>query len=166
MCVVAAMIIREETANDRPQISEVVQAAFGRMAEAHLVEQLRAEGDSTIALIAVEQARIIGHVMLSNVTAPFKALGLGPVSVRPDHQRSGVGSALIREALRQARQGGWDAVFVLGDPRFYRRFGFDPEPAGGFTCLYAGPHFMVLFMSNALPRTGTIAYASAFAALP
>jgi len=160
------MIIREEATNDRPQISEVVRAAFGRMAEAHLVEQLRAEGDSTIGLVAVEQARIIGHVMLSNMTAPFKALGLGPVSVRPDRQRSGVGSALIQEALRQARQGGWDAVFVLGDPRFYRRFGFDPEPTGGFTCLYAGPHFMVLFMSNDLPRTGTIAYASAFAALP
>ena len=160
------MIIREEAPNDRPQISDVVQAAFGRTAEAHLVEQLRAEGDSIIAQVAVEQARIIGHAMLSNMTAPFRALGLGPVSVRPDRQRSGIGSALIREALRQARQEGWDAVFVLGDPGFYRRFGFDPELAGEFTCLYAGPHLMVLFMSNDLPRTGTIDYASAFAALP
>jgi putative acetyltransferase len=129
-----------------------------------LVEQLRARGDSIIALVAVEQARIIGHAMLSNMTAPFRALGLGPVSVRPDRQRSGVGSALIREALRQARQEGWDAVFVLGDPRFYRRFGFDPELAGEYTCLYAGPHLMVLCMSNDLPRTGTIDYASAFSA--
>jgi putative acetyltransferase len=99
------------------------------------------------------------------MTAPFKALGLGPVSVRPDRQRSGVGSALIREALRQARQEGWDAVFVLGDPNFYRRFGFDPGSADDFTCVYAGPHLMVLFMSNDLPRSGTIDYASAFAAL-
>ena len=104
------------------------------MAEAHLVEQLRAEGDSVNALVAVEQTQIIGHVMLSNMAAPFKALGLGPVSVRPDRRRSGDGSALIREGLRQARQDGWHAVFVLGDPRFYRRFGFDPELAGGFTC--------------------------------
>jgi putative acetyltransferase len=159
------MIIREEAPNDRPRIRELVRAAFGRMAEAYLVEQLRAEGDSIIALVAVEQAWIIGHVMLSNMVAPFKALGLGPVSVRPDRQRSGVGSALIREALRQARQGGWDAVFVLGNPSFYRRFGFDPEPAGGFTCPFAGPHLMALFMSNDLPRIGTIDYASAFAAL-
>jgi putative acetyltransferase len=67
--------------------------------------------------------------------------------------------------LSQARQEGWDAVFVLGNPSFYRRFGFDPERAGGFTCPYAGPHLMALFMSNDLPRTGTIDYASAFAAL-
>src|SRR5215475_7246849 len=159
------MIIREEAPNDRPQISQVVRAAFGRMAEAHLVEQLRAEGDSVNALVAVEQTQIIGHVMLSKMAAPFKALGLGPVSVRPDRQRSGVGSALIREALSQAREGGWDAVFVLGDQSFYRPFGFDPERAGSFTCLYAGPHLMVLFMNNDLPRTGTIDYASAFAAL-
>jgi putative acetyltransferase len=159
------MIIREEAPNDRPQISQVVQAAFGRMAEAHLVEQLRAEGDSVIALVAVEQSQIIGHVMLSNMAAPFKALGLGPVSVRPDRQRSGVGSALIREGLGQAREDGWHAVFVLGDPAFYRRFGFDPELAGGFTCPYAGPHLMVLCMSNDLPRSGTIDYASAFAVL-
>src|SRR5262245_52396646 len=110
------MIIREEAPIDGPQISEVVQAAFGRIAEAHLVEQLRVDGDGIIALVAVEQARIVGHVMLSKMTAPFKTLGLGPVSVRPDRQRSGVGSALIREALRQARQGGWDEVFVLGGP--------------------------------------------------
>jgi putative acetyltransferase len=159
------MIIREEAPNDRPQICELVRAAFGRMAEAYLVEQLRAEGDSIMALVAVEQAWIIGHVMLSDMVAPFKALGLGPVSVRPDRQRSGVGSALIREALSQARQEGWDAVFVLGNPSFYRRFGFDPERAGGFTCPYAGPHLMALFMSNDLPRIGTIDYASAFAAL-
>ena len=120
------MIIREEGSNDRLQISEVVRAAFGRMAEAHLVDQLRAEGDSIIALVAVERARIIGHAMLSHMAAPFKALGLGPVSVRPERQRSGVGSALVREALRQARQEGWGAVFVLGDPSFYRHFGFEP----------------------------------------
>jgi putative acetyltransferase len=159
------MIIREEALNDRPAISEVVQTAFGRMAEAQLVEQLRAEGDSMISLVAVEQAQIIGHVMLSKMRAPFKALGLGPVSVRPNCQQSGVASALIREALRQARSEGWDAVFVLGDPSYYRRFGFDPEPAADFTCLYAGPHLMVLSMRNGLPRTGTIDYASAFDAL-
>jgi len=159
------MIIREEGPNDRLQISEVVRAAFGRMAEAHLVDQLRAEGDSIIALVAVERARIIGHAMLSHMAAPFKALGLGPVSVRPERQRSGVGSALVREALRQARQEGWGAVFVLGDPSFYRRFGFERERAAGFTCPHAGPHFMAHFMSNDLPKTGTIDYAPAFAAL-
>jgi len=120
-------------------------------------------GDSIIALVAVDRARIVGHAKPSNMAAPFKALGLGPVSVRPE--RSGVGSAPVGEALRQARQEGWGAVFVLGDPSFYRRFGFEPEPAARFTCPYVGPHFMVLFMNNDLPSSGTIDYAPAFAAL-
>jgi putative acetyltransferase len=160
------MIIREEELNDRAAIHDVVRAAFGHAAEAILVDQLRADGDGVISLVAVDHACIIGHIMLSEMKAPFKALGLAPVSVRPDRQRSGVGSSLVREALTLARRGMWDAVFVLGDPGFYRRFGFDPEPARGFSSPYAGPHFMVFRLKDSLPATaGRIDYASAFAAL-
>lgn len=160
------MIIRAEELQDRAAIRDVIQAAFGQLAEAALVDQLRADRDSVISLVAVDHTRIIGHVMLSKMKGPFKALGLAPVSVRPDHQRSGVGSSLIREALTWARRGSWDAVFVLGDSDFYPRFGFDPEAASGFTSPYAGPHLMVLPMKNGLPvTTGRIDYAPAFAAL-
>ena len=161
------MIIREEELHDRAAIHDVVRAAFGQTAEALLVDQLRTDGDSVISLVAVDDdASIIGHVMLSRMKAPFKALGLAPVSVRPCRQRSGVGSSLVREALTRVGQGRWDAVFVLGDPGFYRRFEFDLERASGFTSPYAGPHFMVLPMKNGLPvTTGRIDYASAFAAL-
>jgi len=160
------MIIREEELHDRAAIYDVVRAAFGRTAEAVLVDQLRADGDSVISLVAADRAVIVGHVMLSEMKAPFKALGLAPVSVRPDCQRSGIGSSLVREALKQAWQGSWDAVFVLGDPGFYRRFGFDPESASGFTSPYAGPHLMVLSMKNDLPaRVGRVDYAPAFATL-
>src|SRR5205085_1800971 len=131
------MIIREEKLHDRTAIHDVVRTAFGRAAEAVLVDQLRADGDSVVSLVAVDHIEIIGHVMLSTMKAPFKALGLAPVSVRPNRQRAGVGSSLVREALAQAQQGGWDAVFVLGDPKFYRRFGFDPELASGFASSYA-----------------------------
>ncbi|HWY66943.1 MAG TPA: N-acetyltransferase [Rhizomicrobium sp.] len=160
------MIIREEELHDRAAIHDVVRAAFGGTAEAVLVDQLRADGDSVISLVAVDRAVIVGHVMLSEMKAPFKALGLAPLSVRPDCQRSGIGSSLVREALKRAWQGRWDAVFVLGDPGFYRRFGFDPESASGFTSPYAGPHLMVLPAKNGLPaRVGRVDYASAFAAL-
>jgi putative acetyltransferase len=81
--------------------------------------------------------------------APFRALGLAPVSVLPDRQRSGIGSALI-----------------LGSPAFYRRFGFDPDLARGFQSPYAGPYLMALPLRGALPATsGAVAYAPAFAAL-
>jgi putative acetyltransferase len=158
------MIIREEKLDDRAAIHALIRAAFGRLAEAVVVDRLRADGDSVISLVAIDHDLTVGHVMLSKMKAPFKALGLAPLSVRPDRQRLGVGSLLVGEALTWARGGEWDAVFVFGDPGFYRRFGFDPELAIGFSSLHAGPHFMVLPLKNSLPvRTGTIEYASAFA---
>ena len=125
------MIVRDEQPADRAVIREVVQAAFGQAAEADLVDRLREDGDAVVSLVAVEERAILGHVLLSRMQAPFRALGLAPVSVRPDRQRSGVGSGLVRVG-DAARDESWDAVFVLGDPAFYRRFGFDPEAARGF----------------------------------
>jgi putative acetyltransferase len=159
------MIIREEELDDRAAIHDLVQAAFDRVAEAALVDRLRADGDSVISVVAADHASIIGHVMLSKMKAPFRALGLAPVSVRPDRQKSGVGSSLVREALIRARHGRWEAVFVLGDPGFYRRFGFDSEPARGFASTYSGPHLMLLPLSRLSAATGRIDYAPAFAAL-
>jgi putative acetyltransferase len=160
------MIVREEEVRDRAAIYDVVRTAFGQAAEAKLVDQLRADGDSVISLVAVDHACIVGHVMLSRMKAPFKALGLAPLSVRPDCQRSGIGSSLVREALTRAWRESWDAVFVLGDPGFYRRFGFDSERARGFSSPYAGPHFMVLYMGNTLTTAaGRVDYALAFARL-
>ena len=77
------MLIRKEARHDRAGIDEVVRAAFGRSAEAMLVDQLRADSDGVISLVAVDRARIIGHVMLSKMRAPFKALGLATLSVWP-----------------------------------------------------------------------------------
>jgi putative acetyltransferase len=162
----APMIIRKEEPGDRATIHVVVRAAFGRTDEAVLVDRLRADGDRVVSLIAVDDASLVGHVMLSRMKAPFQALGLAPLSVRPDRQKSGIGSSLVREALTQARQGRFEAVFVLGDPAFYGRFGFRSEPASGFTSRYAGPHLMVVALNGDLPaRTGRIDYSSAFAAL-
>jgi putative acetyltransferase len=66
----------------------------------------------------------------------------------------------------RARNGGWDAIFVLGDNGYYERFGFGSEAAAAFTSPYAGPHFMVLALSPTLPATvGQLDHAPAFAAL-
>jgi putative acetyltransferase len=160
------VIVRDEQPADRAVIREIVQAAFGQAAEADLVDRLREDGDAVVSLVAVEDEAILGHVLLSRMQAPFRALGLAPVSVRPDRQRSGVGSGLVREALTRTRDEGWDAVFVLGDPAFYRRFGFDPEAAQGFGSPFAGPHLMALPLKGRLPvATGRVDYAPAFAAL-
>lgn len=160
------MIVRDEQPADPAAIHEVVRTAFGQAAEADLVDQLRRDGDAVVSLVAVEDAAVVGHVLLSRMQAPFRALGLAPVSVRPDRQRAGVGSALVREALARARRDGWEAVFVLGDPAFYERFGFDPETARGFASPYAGPHLMAIPLKGRLPvQAGRVDYAPAFAAL-
>jgi len=98
--------------------------------------------------------------------ATFRCLGLAPVAVLPGRRRAGIGSALIREGLKRARRQGHEAVFVLGDPAYYGRFGFRADLAQGFACAHAGPHFMALALRGALSTgSGRVDYARAFDAL-
>jgi putative acetyltransferase len=159
-------MIRAETPDDTKDIRRVIVAAFGRAEEATLVEQLRAAGDLVVSLVAVDGPRLIGHVAFSRMSAPFRALGLGPVAVDPKHQRRGIGERLIREGLSCAKSGAFDGIFVLGDPRYYQRFGFAATRAAGFSSPYAGPHFMALELSIPLPvLDGSVEYAPAFGRL-
>ncbi len=104
--------------------------------------------------------------MLSKMEAPFPALALAPVSVIPARQREGIGTALIERAVNRARSEGWAAIFVMGDPKYYERFGFNSEAAAGFVTPYAGRHFMMLKLSTALlAQTGELRHAEAFTAL-
>jgi putative acetyltransferase len=158
--------VRDESPLDWRAIYRVISSAFGQLAEAELVEKLRAAGDSVFSLVADEDGQIVGHVLLSRMDAPFPALALAPVSVIPTRQRRGVGSTLIMRAVHRARSEGWAAIFVLGDPNYYERFGFDREAAAGFTSPYAGSHFMALKLSPSLPATtGELRHAPAFATL-
>ena len=158
--------VRDESPGDWKAIYQVVSSAFGRLSEAELVGALREADDSIVSLVADDDGQIIGYVLLSKMDAPFSALALAPVSVIPPRQRSGIGSALIKRAVSKARDEGWAAIFVLGNPNYYKRFGFDQEAAAGFTSPYAGRHFMVLKLSPSLPATtGALRHAPAFAAL-
>jgi putative acetyltransferase len=160
------VIIRDEKQADSEAVHELVAAAFRRPHEAVLVDRLRSDGTCAISLLAVEGDEIVGHVLFSKMTAPFRALGLGPVSVKPSRQHCGIGSRLIRTGLGRAREAAWQAVFVLGDSKFYSRFGFDPDLAGGFICRYSGPHLMAFALGGELPtREGYIEYAPPFASL-
>jgi putative acetyltransferase len=161
------MIIRSEAPGDVAAIRAVQEAAFRHFAEAALVDGLRDAGDSVLSLVAVEGKTIIGHAMFSRLQAPFQALALAPVAVLPDRQRIGVGSRLIREGIARSETAGWAGIFVLGDPVFYRRFGFDAGKASGFISPYAGPHLMALSLGRSeLPTdAGNIQHAPAFAKL-
>jgi putative acetyltransferase len=161
------MIVRPETPGDIAAIRVVEEAAFGQSAEARLVDDLRTAGDSIFSLVAVDNGTVVGHALFSRMKAPFPALALAPVAVLPERQRMGVGSRLISEGIARSEAAGWLGIFVLGDPAFYRRFGFDAGKASGFISPYAGPHLMALPLGRSeLPaNAGSIQHAPAFARL-
>jgi putative acetyltransferase len=161
------MIVREEHERHYAAVRQLHIEAFPTPAEANLVEQLRQSGDAVISLAAFDGERVVGHAMFSAMRAPFKAIGLGPVSVVSDKRRQGVAAELIKQGIARAHAGHWDAIFVLGSPAYYSRFGFSADAASGFMSPYAGPHLMVLALggTSLAPRSGRIAYAPAFAAL-
>jgi putative acetyltransferase len=165
-------VIRPETGDDVDSIRKVHLAAFPTPAEAELVIHLHYDFDSEISLVAQRWRRIIGHIMLSRMDVSgdgkaYRALGMGPVGVRPRAQGRGVGSDLIRSALERATAMGEDLVFVLGDPAYYARFGFSAEAAAPFASPYAGPYFMALWLrpDPPAPVAGSAAYAPAFSLL-
>ena len=161
------MEVRAELTSDHDVVRTVVEAAFGQPAEADLVDALRRDGDVEISLVAVEGDAVIGHILLSRMTAPVRALGLAPVSVLPGHQGKGVGSMLIQQSLMLAKADGWEAVFLLGDPAYYSRFGFHADTAEAFSSPYAGSYFMVLELAEGslAGKAGDIGYPRAFAAM-
>ena len=163
--------IQPEGWEDSDGIRAVHLAAFPTAAEADLVKMLHDDLDSEISLVAKDGPQVVGHVMLSRMRVEgdgrtYRALGLGPVAVIPELQGQGIGSALIDEAMRLAEQRGEEMVFLVGEPDYYRRFGFSAEAAAPFASPYSGPYFMAKSIGSPLPASGTAAYAPAFAKLP
>jgi putative acetyltransferase len=125
----------------------VVRAAFGQPDEADLVRQLRDDGDVVLELAAFEGEAILGHILFSALTvapATIRIAALAPVSVMPTHQNQGIGSALIREGLVRCAALGFDACAVLGDPDYYKRFGFGLDTARTLQSVYSGHAYQAL----------------------
>jgi putative acetyltransferase len=163
------MVIRDETPADRRQIDPLLDEAFGGTYESGLVARLRAATLVVVALVAVEDEQIVGHVILSRLATqvdgrPVRALALAPMAVRPDRQRCGVGSRLVSAAIERCRAGGAEAIFVLGHATYYSRFGFSADLAEKVASPFAGPNFMALeFVPGALSgASGAVVYPAAF----
>ncbi|MBP5856376.1 N-acetyltransferase [Marivibrio halodurans] len=163
-----AAAIRAERPADGPAIAALHRDAFDGPDEALLVDRLRADGDVVLSRVACAGPAVIGHILFSRMDAPFPALALAPLAVAADHRRQGIAAALIGDGLAAARVRGWVAVFVLGDPAYYQRFGFSHEAAAGFESPYQGPGFMMCAIDpGGLPAggRGVLHHAPAFARL-
>jgi len=126
------IVIRDEVDADVAVIADVTVAAFKTLAisnhtEQFIIEALRAAKALTVSLVAEREGKIVGHVAFSPVTISDNApnwYGLGPVSVLPEYQRQGIGTALIREGLSRLRRLNACGCCLVGHPEYYHRFGF------------------------------------------
>lgn len=159
--------IRNEEPQDNERVRAILRATFPTAAESKLVEALRANGNAIISLVAVRGTDVLGHIMFSSVTSSppndAKGIGLAPVAVRPNVQRNRVGTQLIREGLRACKEKGFDYCVVLGDPKYYGRFGFQKASSFGIQNEYGvDEEFMVIHFSNS-EVSGVVKYAPEFA---
>ena len=147
--------IRPEQAIDLDQIHDLHRAAFGRPAEAELVDAIRSGPDfiPELSLVAVaDDGSVLGHVLVSRVGFEpdeggprIDVLALAPLAVLPPHAGRGIGTALTIAVLEAADARDEPFVAVLGPPAFYRRFGFVPATDHGIDSRYGdiGPAFQV-----------------------
>ena len=167
------MTVRRRLPADDDAIRRLNDAAFGGPAESRLIADLRAAGLAVIELVAPQHDDIVGHILFSALSVrsdgrPVDALALAPMAVRPDRQRAGIGTALVRAGLAAARGGKWQAVIVLGHPSYYPRFGFSAARARHLTAPFRGDAFMALeFSAGALDGAAvSVVYPPAFGIMP
>lgn len=137
-------LIREERPEDAEAVHAALVAAFGREAEARLVERLRASARIVCAMVAEEKGRVLGHVVFSRIAvesggSEIPVLALAPLAVLPAFQRLGIGSALVSAGLERCRMERHARVLVVGDPVYYGRFGFVPASRFGLKCPFPAP---------------------------
>jgi len=139
--------IREEIPSDTTAVRIVLKEAFGQPAEANIVEKLRESCDELLALVAVEDEAVVGHILFSPVEAEgsdgvVRGMGLAPMAVAPECQRRGIGLVLVER--------GCPFVIVLGHPEYYPRFGFELASRHGLNSQWEGvpdEAFMVLVLN-------------------
>ncbi len=164
------MFIRDQTPFDIDVITEITAAAFadcphGNHTEQFIIHALRKARALSVSLVAEFDGRVVGHIAFSPVTIGGQFCdwyGMGPVSVRPDCQRRGIGKSLIEAGLLRLREAGAKGCVLVGEPAYYKRFGFRNLPQ---LVLEGVPpeNFLALpFAQN--PARGVVVFHKAFAA--
>lgn len=162
------MLLRLATISDTSAIRTLIAAAFRDAphaggTEADIVDLLRADDALTISIVASDADDIVGHVAFSAVTIGGRTMGwfgLGPVAVRREMRRKGLGARLIEAGLDNLRKRNAGGCVVLGDPAYYGRFGFVTNPRLFFADAPAA-YFQSLLLQGDDP-VGEVKYHAAF----
>lgn len=189
------VLIRRERPQDALRIRAVVASAFAGRApndgvpvEVGLLDDLRSDAGwlPLLSLVAIDPRdnfaaddadddasrsdpdddMVVGYVTCTRAYVDGQpGLGLGPLAVRPERQRQGVGEALMHAVLGMADGLGEPYVGLLGDPAYYRRFGFHPAARFGIEAPDPswGSYFQIRALAAFAPVKGTFQYAPPFA---
>jgi len=163
------MILRLDTPADIKTIEDVTLVAYTGLysdnpTEHLIVNGLREAGKLSLSLVAEMNEKIVGHVAFSKVLIDGEDkewYGLGPISVLPELQRQGIGSALIKEGLAKIRVLGARGCVLEGSPKYYQRFGFKPYPELIYEFAPGPEYFMALPFYDAVPK-GKVEFHKAF----
>jgi putative acetyltransferase len=158
----AIMKIQKATIEHRPKVYALLQRAFpGSDYEAGLVQKLHENGRTVHEWVCIHVNKAIAYIAFSNAYhgKDICGLHLAPMAVAPDFQQQGVGSELLRFALRQEEIKG-QPLFVLGEPGYYQRFGF--EPCSLPICPFDTGNAHFLSMRNTVTTSFTVGYEPEF----
>lgn len=166
------MEIRPERNIDYAAVRMLNSLAFQGEIEGSIVDKIRSSCDEVVSLVAVEDSKVIGHILFSPVTAKsgenqVLGMGLAPMAVLPEYQNRGVGSALISDGLKRLEDRQCSFIVVLGHKDYYPRFGFEVASKYGLRTEWDGipdEAFMVLFLKESaeLNISGVVKYRSEF----
>ncbi len=164
------VVIRAESPEDDRAIAEVTVAAFNTLevslhTEQFIIKALRAGKALALSLVAETRGRVIGHIAFSPVTFSDGTpnwYGLGPVSVLPEHQNKGIGTALINEGLARLKAMNARGCCLVGHPGYYAKFGFK-NPTGLSLPGVPPVVFFALSFDGRVPQ-GTVAFHKGFTA--
>ncbi|MGY6562878.1 MAG: GNAT family N-acetyltransferase [Luteibaculaceae bacterium] len=129
------IILRQETRDDFKEVFELNHIAFGQENEAKLVDALRKNQTAFVpelSIVAVDKNKIVGHILFTKIGIKDgegklnESLGLAPMAVKPELQKSGIGGQLIRKGFEVAKELGFKSIIVLGHEHYYPKFGFQP----------------------------------------
>ncbi|KEI34628.1 GNAT family N-acetyltransferase [Allofrancisella frigidaquae] len=162
--------IRHEQLADQELIYKLISNCFESGDEEKLVRLLHTDHQNLISLVAELDNQIIGQIILSKMSQDgipnIDIYGLAPMCVSPNYQNLGIGAKLVEQVIQEAKKCNIDAIFVLGHPNYYPRFGFKPATEYNVKCEYDVPAdvFMVLDLSGKLKKLHgkTVYYAEEF----